>query len=249
MNCLNVLYWNAQGLLEKIIDLYVFLVSNHIDIACISETFLKPAVRLHSHPDYRVYRLDRDNRGGGVAIIVRRHLKHEIVPHLNLKLIECIGAKIQLSNSSHVTIYSCYLPGSTTNALVRDFYKQDIQRLTNTQSSYFACGDFNSKHRHWNCSRANTAGSILYSHYVERDFVIAFPPTPTYYPDDQSRLPSTLDLVITNHHHGMTEPACLDLSSDHRTVSFQVKLGTSAESTSQGSSETTRQPTGIRSGF
>lgn len=229
MDHVKVLYWNAQGMQSKIISFYSYLVEHRIDVACISETLLKPTVRLHSHPDYKMFRLDRSGRGGGVAIVIHRRLTFEIAPHLNLKLIESIGAKIELMDSSTITIISCYLPGSTTNDQLRRFYKEDIRKICSSQSNFFACGDFNSKHRHWNCSRANTAGKILYDEYIERDFVIAHPPNETYYPDDPNRLPSTLDIVITDGRRSMTEPKCEDLSSDHRAVSFRINLNERAE--------------------
>lgn len=144
MNELKVLYWNAQGLHEKIINLYIYLTEHRIDVACIQETFLKPNVHLHCHPDYKLFRHDRQSHGGGVAIIVHRRYKFDIIPHLNLKLIESIGVKMQLTDST----FSCYLPGSTSNSQLRQYFKQDIRKICSTQSMFFACGDFNSKHRH-----------------------------------------------------------------------------------------------------
>lgn len=224
MDKLNIFSWNAQGLYDKLFDFYFHLIKNNVDIACVYETFLKPNVRLHNHPDYKCYRLDRQNHGGGVAIFIRRTITHEAAPNLKFKLLECIGVIVKLSNSSSINIYSIYLPGSASNELIRQHYQQDIRKLTSLRFSYYACGDFNSKHRHWNCTRANTAGKILYDEYINHDFIIAFPPTHTYFPDDPNRQASTLDLVLTNYRHSMTEPSCLSLSSDHRSFMFKVHL-------------------------
>lgn len=48
---IRVLYWNAKSLIKKIFKLYWFMSQQKIDIACVSETLLKPKDILHSHPD------------------------------------------------------------------------------------------------------------------------------------------------------------------------------------------------------
>ncbi len=71
MDRLKVVYWNACGIQHKIIELYNYLLSEHIDVACICETFLKPHIKTKSHPDFLIHRLDREDRPkGGVMIIV-----------------------------------------------------------------------------------------------------------------------------------------------------------------------------------
>jgi hypothetical protein len=38
---IKVLHWNACGIRNKIDELFLYLTENHIDVACICETFLK----------------------------------------------------------------------------------------------------------------------------------------------------------------------------------------------------------------
>lgn len=78
-NLINVLYWNANGIRNKIHELYDYMSNNHIHITCLCETFLKHKDKLPSHPDFTVHRWDREDRPkGGVAIIIRRNIAHNI---------------------------------------------------------------------------------------------------------------------------------------------------------------------------
>lgn len=221
LRTLKLMYWNARSIRNKIIEFYDFLSSNDIHVACLSETHLKPEHHLHSHPDYAMYRLDRVGRDcGGVAIVVRRGISHKLLPDLSMKLLETIGIEVILQNNSKIKIYSTYLPGTSSAPLVRQHFINDLRLITsrNRTTSYFICGDLNARHRHFNCLTSNTAGRLLYDEYISSDFVIAFPSTPTYIPEDPNRNPSTIDIMITNSLLQHTDLTCDYLGSDHNAV-------------------------------
>ena len=75
MNC------NAQSIVTKIDDLTVLLKNNHVDIACITESWLSSSV-----PDsavningYTIVRNDRSlNIGGGVCFYIRSSLSYKV---------------------------------------------------------------------------------------------------------------------------------------------------------------------------
>lgn len=224
---LKLMYWNANSIRNKIIEFYDFLSSNDIHIACVSETHLKPEHNLHSHPDYLMYRLDRIERDcGGVAIVLRRGIVHRLLPDLNMKLLETIGIEITLHDNSKIRFYSTYLPGSSRASMVRQHFINDLKLITsrNRTASYFICGDLNARHRHFNCLTSNTAGRLLYDEYINNDFVIAFPSTPTYIPEDPNRNPSTLDIMITNSLLQYSDLTCEYLVSDHNAVYTDIQL-------------------------
>lgn len=123
-----------------------FLQNNFIDIACVQETMLFPTNHIPINHNFTTYRLDRDEDtnsrpSGGVAVMVRRTIKHELLPALSLKLIEAIGERIFLNNGSHIEVWSVYLPSGSSINHVKQHYSHDISILTNKRCSYFINGD------------------------------------------------------------------------------------------------------------
>lgn len=225
---LNLLQWNANSLLNRIHELYHFMNEEHTHIACISETFLVETDNIPSHPDYLIYRLDRQqltngHRSGGVAIIIRRNIKHRQLGYLNTKLLEVIGLELSLQDGSKIQIYSAYLPGGATNNLIRQHYKHDIRLLTNRNVSFFAMGDLNSRHRLWNCTRANPAGNILFNEHQQQQFLIYHPDAPTFFPTQNNYTPSYIDLVLSNGIHQLSESDTHESSSDHQMITHKIE--------------------------
>jgi hypothetical protein len=219
---INVIYWNANGLTDKMLAFLDYLSTQRVDVACVSETFLKPNSKIDSHPDYIVHRFDRiDRPKGGVAIIVKRNLKHELQPSYNTKLMECIGIKVFINDTTSCQVISVYLPGGTKGKEIDEHLRDDINKLTNIRGNYYICGDFNAKHREWNCNVANKAGTILQD--MSGEFMIYFPDTPTYYPEDPKKSESTIDLMLSNSNLETTELKCTEAMSDHCAVYFQIK--------------------------
>ena len=219
---INVLYWNANGLTDKMLAFLDYLSKHNVDVACISETFLKPNSKIDSHPDYVIHRFDRvDRPKGGVAIIVKRNLKHQLQPSYNTKLMECIGIKVFINDTASCHILSVYLPGGSKGREIDQHLRDDINKITNLRGNYYICGDFNAKHREWNCNVANKAGRILQE--MSGEFMIYFPDSPTYYPEDRNKSVSTIDLMLSNSNLETTELQCTEAMSDHCAVYFQIK--------------------------
>lgn len=226
---LNILYWNANGLTDKIHELHHFMDAHFIHIACIQETFLKPTIRLASNPDYFTYRLDRMTASkGGVAIIVHKTIPHALLSSLNQKYVETIGVAVKLSTGEWINIYSLYVPGTSDNASINNHLTNDITKITQTRRSFFACGDFNARHRDWNCVRANRAGTLLHDDMNRKNYFIDYPNEPTHVPVDQHKQPSTIDLILTNKLHDYSTPETTELASDHRAITFTINAQTDA---------------------
>lgn len=126
---LNILYWNCRGIRNKKTEFFDFLISNNIHIACLCETKLNSDIRF-SNNQFHVYRLD--NAGGriskgGVAIVVHKSIKCNIMKSLDTEIIETIGITISSSTNQKVNILSTYFTGTTSNhdyaAFVRDIRK------------------------------------------------------------------------------------------------------------------------------
>lgn len=227
---LNVIYWNANGIRDKIHMLYDYLVLNHIDVACVCETFLKSHHILNKHPDFDYHRNDRpdDRMKGGVLIIINRRIKYKLLPYLHTHLIENIGVEITTKGGC-IQIFTCYLPGGTRQQMIQTYLRRDISTLTLRPSTFFALGDFNAKHRHWNNVRANVAGTILYEQMQRNCFYVLHPPTHTHFPSDLQKQPSTIDIGLTNSLFPVDIPETTPMSSDHNIVKFTIHLGSDVE--------------------
>jgi Reverse transcriptase (RNA-dependent DNA polymerase)/Endonuclease-reverse transcriptase len=224
---LKILYWNANSIQQNLHDFYNYLETNEIDIALLCETFLKPDMNINAHPDYVWYRMDRLNgEKGGVAIVVNRKIPHEPLPAANLHIIEVVGVKI-FTLTSHISFFSAYLPGATSYQDIGNYFATDIRKICSTQGSFFVCGDLNSRHRLWNCLSSNRAGRVLYNELNYTNFLIHHPPTHTYCPMSDRKTHSTIDLILTNGHHDISQPLTIDeFTSDHLPVVFSVYSGT-----------------------
>lgn len=222
---LNIFYFNANGINNKIHEIYAFMNHNAIDIACISETFLKSSMKLNRHPNFLIYRHDRDDEQlkGGVLIIVNRNIPHQQLPRMPCDLIENICVEVSTIRSKLI-FSSCYLPGGTRTPQINHHLKNDIATITRRRTRFYAMGDFNAKHRYWGCNRANTAGKILYTEFCNRDFDIIFPHEHSYHPFDANRASSTLDICLTNSDLHTSDLSSHQLGSDHNGITFQIKL-------------------------
>lgn len=203
---------------------------NNIDIACVSETFLKPNDRLHAHKDYTIESLPRcddddEHRSGGVALIIRRGLCYTLHKVPRTKLVEAIGAKFLLNGNRFINIFSLYLPGGASNRHINAHFINDLKSIIRQAgSNYFLCGDVNSKHRFWNCIRANRAGTLLYDFYCHNNFMIFHPDEPTHHPSASSHQPSTIDIVISDGSYRISTLECHAADSDHSIVTFDVDV-------------------------
>lgn len=216
---LRITNWNANSVQNKKLDIINFINTHNLDIMMITETFLKPGIKF-SIPNYRVYRLDRETGPkGGVAIVIKASIKHKIMKSMNLKVIEALGIIVETQYGT-VTLISAYHPGSNKNMRA---FTNDIIALTRIKTSYFLCGDFNARHRQWNCVQSNEAGKVLFDKLQTVLFSIHHPNTPTYIPCDHNRTPSTLDIIISNNINQISTPQTItSLTSDHLPVAFEI---------------------------
>lgn len=192
---IKVLNWNVCTLSRKKSELYTFLGKRDIDIACISETRLKPNQNF-SLPNYKIYRKDRlHSPGGGVALILKSRLKHRDLPDLKLKFIEAKAIEISTSLGPIriVSIYvrhNCETPEDISN------FEGDLLKLTSMGGKFLIIGDLNAKHTEWHNPYNNKNGNILREFKENGYFDIIIPNGPTRYTRNGN--PSIIDLILTN---------------------------------------------------
>lgn len=161
INNLKIVSWNARGIRNKINELFHFLENQNFDVCLLNETWLDSSCTM-KHRNFFCYRNDRQNsRGGGVAILIKKNIAHQLLPAPNTSLIESIGIKIFCENDS-INIYSCYFPGGNTSCLRKQLFSSDLRKLTSSNNKFILGGDFNCRHSYWGCYRRNTWGNLLY---------------------------------------------------------------------------------------
>ena len=80
---INIINWNSQSIHQKLVEFFNYVCKYNISVATISETWLKPSISF-KHSNYICYRNDRTSAPhGGVAIIVKNDIKHELLPSLH----------------------------------------------------------------------------------------------------------------------------------------------------------------------
>lgn len=207
INQINLMIFNAQSICNKKIEFFEFLLLKSIDIALISETHLNNNITC-SHSEYSSYRLDRSDgrKSGGVAIFVRRGIKHSLLPCPQTRVVEALSIEIYSGNKSF-RISSIYFPGSSDLHILRHF-RRDLDLICKGPN-FLIGGDFNARHWSWNCARNNAAGVLLEQHVANDNLLIHYPDTHTLFPHCGSS-PSTIDLMVSR---GFPFPS--QISTDH----------------------------------
>lgn len=206
---LNILNFNANGIIHQTYELQALLVNYDIDLACISETHLKPNIKFRLR-NYTVIRTDRNNRpGGGTAIIIKNSMPYRRAILPIFQNLEATGIFIQLEGTE-ILVASVYHPPYA------QLNENDLTLLITRHKHFILCGDLNAKHKTWN-SRLNTSkGETLLLHSHKFHYSITGPKTPTRFPWITTHHPDVLDICLCNTKYSPVQQICLNaLDSDH----------------------------------
>lgn len=211
-NLFKMLHWNAHGIsnYSHLKQLEYILERERVQVASLNETHLNVSHKPYLQ-NYFIYRNDREGaRGGGVALIVRKNLQHTLLNVVNTKKIENLTVEVVINNRRAI-ITTAYSPKYSSD------FRNDILQLTSWDKEFYVLGDFNAKHLSWNCNSTNSAGKVLFNIQQSRDFFIHHTSDPTYYPYQQNRNPSVIDIVLSNSTLDMTLSVLeYEAPSDHR---------------------------------
>ena len=187
-NNLAILNWNADGVKKKRGTLIEFLQTQNIGIACVTETHLIPGEKF-TIPGYKIERNDRPapTASGGVAILIKKQLKHIQIPQPTLETIESVAIRVSQDNNTNLTIHSCYLQPN------RRICKSDLEIFFENSEPTLLFGDLNSKNTSWGCRTNNPNGKRLSEIATQIGLIIEAPDEPTHYPYRQDHQPDILD--------------------------------------------------------
>ena len=211
---LNLLNWNANGLKEKKSVFLDFLLRHNIDIACVSETHFIPTQQFKIG-GYNIYRTDRlaPHASGGVAIFIKRNIKHYEIILPELTSIEAVAINLILSNEEVVTISAVY------KAPNKRLHSSDLDHLFHQNNASLIIGDLNCKHVFWNCRVSNPNGERLFNYVTNNDIFISSPSEPTHFPQQLRCEPDILDIVLfKNFNMPINQNVLPELDSDHSPV-------------------------------
>ena len=108
-------------------------------MALLNETHLQPDDKFTTR-NYTSYRADRqDRRGGGVAIIIHKSIKHHVVDLPVLNRLEAVAIKVSIRGRT-ITLISAYNPPGNIDT-------NDLETLLSLPYSLVIAGDLNAKHR------------------------------------------------------------------------------------------------------
>lgn len=175
---LKIIQWNANGLKgpkrEQMIQ-ELHRLNPAVAILCETHWTNADALALQSRlTNYVVHYDNRSDGFGGVAILLKDHLRHSPVPTLaHNHNIQVLGVRIHNMIRTDLTIYSVYCP--LGDAYSREDMDQIFLPVT---GSSIICGDFNAHHDYWSSNhRANRGGRFIAELLDETpDWTIITPP-------------------------------------------------------------------------
>ena len=147
---LKIIHQNVQSLRSKINELRLLCTSlqNGIHILTLSETWLNESI-LDSEisiPGYNLFRLDRGEHGGGVAVYARKELSFVRRDDLEMEEVEGLWLELFLPKSRGVLIGTFYRPPNTSKYHDSDFMSKlevELSTATSTDKEVIILGDFN----------------------------------------------------------------------------------------------------------
>lgn len=217
---LNILYWNADGVRNKLQQLSDLVSGDKLttDIIAVSETKINSNVPLQIH-GYTCYRQDRhaSGRGQGVALFIKSDIHHHSIKMPRTVNIEAVGVNVEVGNV-HYTFISTYQSPNIP------LLARDIDTLFSLGSRVLLIGDLNAKHHQWSPGKANKHGGTLFDLMLKRDFVIHAPSQPTLVHYHTNYEQSTPDIALALNIPYITNVQThVALSSNHLPVTLSIE--------------------------
>lgn len=227
---LNCVYFNARSLAKHgaCDSLTAYTLLNDVDIIFISETWLTDIVKdreLSLNDRYSVFRKDRESRGGGVIILVKKSLSCSVVDCLSA--VEAVSVDVLLGYNT-IRFVCCYI--TNADGGVKRDQIVDVDKLFEAlvdDRPIIICGDFNLPHIQWNTATISSSLSVdsLFVNSCLNNGLTQLVTENTRTPNG-SEHGSVLDLLLT------TDPAIIGdlhvtsppIKTDHMALSFQVLI-------------------------
>lgn len=100
---------NANSINGKKVELIDLINTLNPDVIALQETFLS-ANKNFFIPNFKIYRRDRSDTGGGVAIAIHNRINHYPINLPTLQNLEAIGIAVKINPTKTINLISAYHP-------------------------------------------------------------------------------------------------------------------------------------------
>lgn len=205
---IKIISINANGIYSILDELLDFINDLNPDIIMIQETRLNnktpPLI-----PNFKLINRPRD-QSGGLLLYYKTNLE---ITEINTTHIPIENITIKTQNVAIVNLYA------NTNIT-----KDILNKFLSLHNNIVIMGDYNSRHRAWNCSTSNQSGNNIYNYINQYPHIeLSYPQNYTHYPFNNN-LPSTIDFaLIKNLKHDRVKVHNA-LNSDHLPITINIFL-------------------------
>ena len=216
-NSLKILSLNCQSVISKKEVFWELLENYSPDVVVACETWLNQSIANNEFisPDYKIYRLDRDDGYGGIFIAVKSNISSQLIKYG--ESCEMCAVKLCLTEYDSLIIIGAYRPPNRDISYIQHLCDTitDIS-IRNPHSLICCAGDFNVPDINW-----DTESVLSYRYPLAINQVLLKMSADCYFAqlvNFATRDENTLDLFFTNR--PMLINNCLQVPgiSDHEIV-------------------------------
>ena len=224
MGMIKCKLFNARSLYNKIDLLSVLLLPNDFDLIFVTESWHHSSVPdglLLSNSAYTVYRKDRQDGYGGVAVFVKNiHQVFQVILSDTYLSIECLVIDIFFTRSVAYRFMCFYNPPSSANdSESTETLCSCIDCYSNTCYPVFVVGDFNFPAIDWRIPTCS--GCLNHSKFLTCTLCNGF----TQLVHSPTHGNNCLDLVFASKPHLVADLSVVDpfsISCDHLSVEYSI---------------------------
>lgn len=211
---LRVLQWNCRSVMSALTDLDFIVSKEQPDIILLQETWLTPCRPFYFH-NYRIFRLDRLTRGGGLLILVSLQFCHKAHKSFEFMSVDCeiLAVTFSLPGCFAFSVVNSYFPEGVISTSPLDAVLQSCENRV------IICGDFNSHHVSWGL-RTDSCGRRLSGWMNDNNMHCYNSGSATFF---RWKTTSVLDLTFSNSGN-ISSWTTLGhaTSSDHVPILFEI---------------------------
>lgn len=225
---LKICTWNANGLLQKLDELEIFMREKDIDICLVSETHVKKQshethvqneshLKIKGYNDFHACHPSGKARGGS-SLYIKDYIEQSENLKIELETLQLCTIRVKISQRT-LKISSIYCPPRSV------IEKSDFTNLFESlKPNFIIGGDFNAKHTFWGSRYISQKGRMLYGAGMEYSCDFHSTGKPTYWPTDPTKIPDLIDFFVVKgiSNNRIKVEESFDLSSDHSPVILKL---------------------------